>query len=73
MAVQRIIGRAPASDTVVANWHTSWVGKIRDTLIQRMTEQDICQGKAYLAKRALLETAMGSDVKGRIYGHTILV
>lgn len=57
VAVQRIIGRAPASDTVVANWHTSW-WKIRDTLIQRMMEQDICQGKAYLAKRALLETAM---------------
>jgi len=54
IAVQRLIGRAPEKDTLVANWDTSW-WKIRDDIERIMEERGTYQGKAwgYLGGRAL--------------------
>lgn len=43
IVIQRIIGRAPAEDTLIANWHTSW-WKVRDLIEDTMREQGITQG-----------------------------
>lgn len=44
IAVQRLIGRAPASNTLFTNWQTGW-WKIRDGIIAEMVERDTWQGK----------------------------
>ncbi len=43
IVIQRIIGRAPAEDTLIANWHTSW-WKVRDLIEDTMRERGIIQG-----------------------------
>lgn len=43
IVVQRLIGRAPASNTLFSNWQTGW-WKIRDTIVQRMEERGSYQG-----------------------------
>lgn len=43
IVIQRIIGRAPAEDTLIANWHTSW-WKVRDLIEATMRERGITQG-----------------------------
>ncbi|MCR5176456.1 MAG: TIGR01212 family radical SAM protein [Anaerovibrio sp.] len=43
IVLQRIIGRAPAENTLFSNWGTGWF-KIRDGIIRQMTEQGIRQG-----------------------------
>ncbi|TCS80995.1 TIGR01212 family radical SAM protein [Pectinatus cerevisiiphilus] len=44
IVLQRLIGRAPAENTVFANWHTGW-WKIRDAIITEMEENNLYQGK----------------------------
>lgn len=44
IVVQRIIGRAPESNTLFSNWHTGW-WKIRDTIIAMMEERETYQGR----------------------------
>lgn len=46
MVIQRLIGRVPESESVIANWHQSW-WKIRDQLVERMIESNSFQGKYY--------------------------
>lgn len=46
IAVQRLIGRAPKEDTIVANWNTSW-WKIKDEILEYMIDNNIYQGKKY--------------------------
>ncbi len=46
IAIQRLIGRVPESDSVVANWHRSW-WKVKDHLLSRMRQQETFQGKYY--------------------------
>ncbi len=43
IAVQRLIGRAPASNTLFTNWQTGW-WKIRDNIIAEMAKRDTYQG-----------------------------
>lgn len=43
IVIQRIIGRAPAEDTLIANWHTSW-WKVRDLIEHTMRETGVTQG-----------------------------
>lgn len=54
IVVQRIIGRAPETHTLYANWNTSW-WKIHDEIVAEMTEQGYRQGDLcdYLNGRAL--------------------
>lgn len=42
--VQRLIGRAPASHTLFANWQTGW-WKIRDDIERGLAERDSWQGR----------------------------
>ncbi len=42
--IQRIIGRAPAENTLFANWGTGW-WKIHDTIVNRMETENIYQGR----------------------------
>ena len=44
VAVQRLIGRAPAESTLFTNWSQGW-WKIRDQIEQRLAEKDSWQGK----------------------------
>ena len=44
IVVQRLIGRAPESNTLFSNWHTGW-WKIRDTMIKMMEERNTFQGR----------------------------
>jgi hypothetical protein len=44
IVVQRIIGRAPEANTLFSNWQTGW-WKIRDTIIQTMTQNNQYQGR----------------------------
>lgn len=44
VAVQRLIGRAPAADTLFANWQTGW-WKIRDEIERLLEERDTYQGR----------------------------
>lgn len=46
IVIQRIIGRAPQEDTLIANWHTSW-WKIKDLIEATMQERGIYQGCYY--------------------------
>lgn len=54
IVVQRIIGRAPESYTLFANWQTSW-WKIHDSIIEKMTNSEYTQGDLcdYLNGKAL--------------------
>lgn len=44
--IQRIIGRAPKSDTLFVNWNTSW-WKIRDEIEQQMLKEGRYQGRKF--------------------------
>lgn len=44
IVVQRLIGRAPAENTLFSNWHTGW-WKIRDEIEQQLLDTDSFQGK----------------------------
>lgn len=44
IVIGRLIGRAPAADTVFANWQTAW-WKVRDEIDQKMKLNDAWQGK----------------------------
>lgn len=44
IVVQRLIGRAPESNTLFSNWQTGW-WKIRDAIEALMVERDTWQGK----------------------------
>lgn len=57
IAIERIIGRAPKSDTVITNWHTSW-WKIRDMLIADMQTNHLKQGDAYQKRIACREALL---------------
>lgn len=46
IAVQRLIGRAPKEDTLIANWNNSW-WKIKDEILEYMVDKNIYQGKKY--------------------------
>ena len=54
IVLQRLIGRAPAENTLFSNWHTGW-WKIRDEIITQMENNNLYQGKLcnYLNGRAL--------------------
>ncbi len=44
IVLQRLIGRAPAENTLFSNWHTGW-WKIRDEIITEMEKNNLYQGK----------------------------
>lgn len=44
IVVQRLIGRAPETNTLFTNWQTGW-WKIRDEIEKTLEERDIYQGK----------------------------
>lgn len=50
MVIQRIIGRAPQSDSIITNWNSSW-WKIRDFLIERMASEKHYQGRRFHEKQ----------------------
>lgn len=54
IVIQRLIGRAPETNTLFSNWQTGW-WKIRDDIDRVMEERDIRQGKRcdYLNGRAV--------------------
>ena len=54
IVVQRLIGRAPQSNTLFTNWQTGW-WKIRDDIEKMLEEKDSQQGKlcTYLNGRAV--------------------
>ena len=54
IVLQRLIGRAPESNTLFSNWHTGW-WKIRDSIIRTMEANGQHQGRCcdYLNGRAV--------------------
>lgn len=54
IVLQRLIGRAPSEDTLVANWNTSW-WKIKGRTDELLEERQTFQGKKYqdLSSRGL--------------------
>ncbi len=46
IAIQRLVGRAPAEDTLFCNWNTSW-WKIRDMISAELESRDTFQGKKF--------------------------
>ncbi|WIW71656.1 TIGR01212 family radical SAM protein [Anaerosinus gibii] len=56
IVVQRLIGRAPESNTLFSNWQTGW-WKIRDTILKTMQERGTYQGR-------LCNYLNGSAVRG---------
>ncbi|WP_196591784.1 TIGR01212 family radical SAM protein [Pectinatus frisingensis] len=46
IVLQRLIGRAPAENTLFSNWHTGW-WKIRDEIIAEMENKNLQQGLHY--------------------------
>lgn len=50
IVVQRIVGRAPAADSVITNWNTSW-WKIRDMLLEKMAAEGLAQGRRFHEKQ----------------------
>ena len=44
IVVQRLVGRAPQEDTIIANYNTSW-WKIRDDIINEMYLKGLSQGQ----------------------------
>ncbi|MEG0074758.1 MAG: TIGR01212 family radical SAM protein [Eubacterium sp.] len=53
MVVQRIIGRAPESDSIITNWNTSW-WKIKDDLEEKMYCNNNFQGKKFNEKQSII-------------------
>jgi len=47
IAIQRLIGRAPAEHTLFSNWDKGW-WKIRESIESRLKEMDTWQGKRCL-------------------------
>lgn len=60
IVVQRLIGRAPEEETLLANWNTSW-WKIRDMIEARMETRDTWQGRKhdYLGGKAVRKFLTG--------------
>lgn len=54
IVIQRLIGRAPETNTLFTNWQTGW-WKIKEAIEQSLAEQDTWQGKKcdYLNGRAV--------------------
>ena len=54
IVIQRLVGRVPEEDSVLANWNTSW-WKVRDMIEDKMESQGIFQGCMfnYLGGKAL--------------------
>ncbi|WKY49112.1 TIGR01212 family radical SAM protein [Eubacteriaceae bacterium ES3] len=46
IVIQRLIGRAPAADSVITNWNTSW-WKIKEELEKEMISENRYQGRLY--------------------------
>lgn len=46
IAIQRLVGRAPAEDTLFCNWNTSW-WKIRDQIDAELEKRDTNQGEKF--------------------------
>lgn len=46
MVIERLIGRIPEENSVIANWHQSW-WKIRDQLVDKMVLENKYQGKEF--------------------------
>ena len=44
IVLQRLIGRAPAENTLFSNWQTGW-WKIRDEIVKEMEEKNLYQGR----------------------------
>jgi radical SAM superfamily enzyme len=44
IVIQRLIGRAPETNTLFTNWHTGW-WKIKEAIEQLLVLQDTWQGK----------------------------
>ena len=44
--IQRLVGRAPEENTIIANWNTSW-WKIKDLIDEEMVRKDTWQGKKF--------------------------
>ena len=44
IVLQRLIGRAPAENTLFSNWQTGW-WKIRDEIVKEMEEKKLYQGR----------------------------
>lgn len=68
VAVQRLVGRAPAENTLFVNWQTSW-WKIHDAVMARLAALDLYQGDkcTYLngpAVRRFLTPGPGGAEKG---------
>lgn len=46
IVIERLVGRVPESDSVIANWHQSW-WKIRDQINNEIERRNTYQGKYY--------------------------
>ena len=46
MVIERLFSRVPEENSDFSNWGTSW-WKLQDELMQKMTDEDIYQGKKY--------------------------
>ncbi|MDO4289229.1 MAG: TIGR01212 family radical SAM protein [Eubacterium sp.] len=55
IVVQRIVGRAPESDSVITNWNTSW-WKIKDMLLEKMAADHSVQGRRFHEKQKKIFT-----------------
>lgn len=66
VAVQRLVGRAPAADTLFVNWHSSW-WKIRDAVVARLAAENLHQGDkcTYLNGPAVRRFCGGIDGGGK--------
>ena len=47
MVIERLFSRVPEEDSDFSNWGTSW-WKLQDELMQKMTDEDIYQGKKFV-------------------------
>jgi hypothetical protein len=63
IAVQRLIGRAPAEDTLFCNWQTSW-WKIRDRILAEMESRDTRQGSRFTYLSGLDYDGRGDENRG---------
>lgn len=64
IVIQRLVGRAPAENTLFCNWGTSW-WKIRDMLLEHMQARDSYQGCRcdYLDGKALRQPQQAPDTE----------
>lgn len=60
IAVQRLIGRVPEEDSILANWNTSW-WKVRDLIENKMESENVYQGSMfnYLNGKAMNKFTLG--------------